>query len=94
MFSGSGLKNKVLEAFAEGLPVTNALGMQGVEGAAPGRGYLAAESARDMAAAAVRLLEDRSERRRLATSGRALIEARYSWERQVEALLALYRGAR
>ena len=31
-----------------------------------------------------------AERGRLATSGRALVEARYSWERQVEALLALY----
>ena len=91
VFSGSGLKNKVLEAFAGGLPVvTNALGVQGVEGAAPGREYLAAEGARDIAAAAARLLEDPGERGRLATSGRALVEARYSWERQVEALLALY----
>jgi polysaccharide biosynthesis protein PslH len=91
LFSGSGLKNKVLEAFAAGLPVvTNALGMQGVEGVAPGREYLAAEGARDIAAAAVRLLEDAGERTRLATPARALVEARYSWERQVEALLALY----
>jgi len=95
VFSGSGLKNKVLEAFATGLPVvTNALGMQGVEGAAPGREYLAAEGARDIAAAAARLLEDPSERRRLASSARAVVEARYSWERQVEALLALYEDAR
>jgi len=95
VFSGSGLKNKVFEAFATGLPVvTNALGMQGVEGAAPGREYLAAEGARDIAAAAARLLEDPSERRRLASSARAVVEARYSWERQVEALLALYEDAR
>jgi glycosyltransferase involved in cell wall biosynthesis len=95
VFSGSGLKNKVLEAFAGGLPVvTNALGIQGVEGAAPGREYLAAEGARDIAHAAAGLLEDPGERRRLASSGRALVEARYSWERQVEALLALYEGAR
>ena len=94
VFSGSGLKNKVFEAFATGLPVTNALGMQGVEGAAPGREYLAAEGARDLAAAAARLLEDPSERRRLASSARAVVEARYSWERQVEALLALYEDAR
>ncbi len=94
VFSGSGLKNKVLEAFAGGLPVvTNALGVQGVEGAAPGREYLAAEGARDIAAAAARLLEDPGERRRLATSGRALVEARYSWEHQVEALLALYQSS-
>jgi polysaccharide biosynthesis protein PslH len=94
LFSGSGLKNKVLEAFAGGLPVVaNALGMQGVEGAAPGREYLAAEGARDIAAATARLLEDISERRRLARSARALVEARYSWERQVEALLALYRAS-
>ena len=87
-------KNKVLEAFAGGLPVvTNALGMQGVEGAAPGREYLAAEGAREIAAAAGRLLEDPGERRRLASAGRSLVEARYSWERQVEALLALYQSS-
>jgi glycosyltransferase involved in cell wall biosynthesis len=91
-FSGSGLKNKVLEAFASGLPVVaNGLGIQGVEGAAPGREYLAAEGAREIAAAAAQLLEDVGERRRLAGSARALVEARYSWERQVQALLALYR---
>jgi glycosyltransferase involved in cell wall biosynthesis len=91
-FSGSGLKNKVLEAFATGSPVVaNALGMQGVEGARPGREYLAAEGARQIAAAAVGLLGDVGERRRLARSARALVEARYSWERQVEALLDLYR---
>jgi glycosyltransferase involved in cell wall biosynthesis len=91
VFSGSGLKNKVLEAFAAGLPVvTNALGMQGVEGTVAGREYVAAEGARDIAAAAVRLLEDPAERGRLATSGRALVEARYSWDSQVRALLALY----
>jgi glycosyltransferase involved in cell wall biosynthesis len=95
VFSGSGLKNKVLEAFAGGLPVvTNALGIQGVEGAAPGREYLAAEGARDIADAAAGLLEDPGERRRMASSGRALVEARYSWERQVEALLAVYEGFR
>jgi glycosyltransferase involved in cell wall biosynthesis len=94
VFSGSGLKNKVLEAFATGLPVvTNALGMQGVEGAAPGREYLAAEGAREIAAAATRLLEDPGERSRLASAGRSLVEARYSWERQVEALLALYQSS-
>jgi polysaccharide biosynthesis protein PslH len=94
VFSGSGLKNKVLEAFAAGLPVvTNALGMQGVEGAAPGREYLAAEGPRDIADAAAGLLDDPSERGRLASSGRALVEARYSWERQVEALLALYESS-
>ncbi len=93
-FSGSGLKNKVLEAFASGLPVVaNPLAMKGVEGAAPGREYLAAEGAGEIASTAARLLGEVGERRRVARSARALVEARYSWERQVEALLDLYRSS-
>ena len=45
MFTGSGLKNKVLEAFSSGLPVVaNRMGMDGVDGAEAGTHFLAAES--------------------------------------------------
>jgi glycosyltransferase involved in cell wall biosynthesis len=92
MFSGSGLKNKVLEAFATGLPVvTNSLGIEAIEAARPGRDHLRAEDAEGMAAAAERLLASPGERRSLAREARALVEERYSWERQVDILLGLYR---
>ena len=50
--SGSGMKNKVLEAFAAGTPVvTNRAGIDGVVGAERGVHYLAAEGADALAEA-------------------------------------------
>lgn len=93
MFTGSGLKNKVLEAFAGGLPVvSNRLGVQGVDGAEPGVQYLVGESAAELAAATSRLLDEPSLRVQLAGSARELIEDKYSWGGVVERLLSLYRG--
>jgi len=91
MFSGSGIKNKVLEAFAVGVPVvTNAVGIDGVVGARAGEHYLLAETADEIAAAAASLLADPGARRALAEAARNLIEERYTWDRQAEAMLALY----
>ena len=93
-FSGSGIKNKVLEAFSSGLPVvTNALGIAGVEGAVAGRHYLAAETAPEMAAAAACLLREPRRAAWVAQAARDLVEERYTWERQAERLLAIYAGA-
>jgi glycosyltransferase involved in cell wall biosynthesis len=92
ILSGSGIKNKVLEAFAAGTPVvTNAQGIRGIEGAVAGRHYAAGETADELAAACLRLLRDPAYRRRLADAAAALISERYSWERQVQALRDLYR---
>ena len=91
MFSGSGMKNKVLEAFCAGAPVvTNRVGIEGVAGAKAGRDHLVAEGAGPLAEACVRLLRDPAERRRLSEAAVALVEERFTWERQVDALLALY----
>lgn len=89
--SGSGIKNKVLEAFAAGTPVvTNASGIDGVVGARDGEHYLAAEGPDAMAEATARLLADPDERVRLATAARALVEREYSWDSRVRTLLELY----
>jgi glycosyltransferase involved in cell wall biosynthesis len=91
MTTGTGMKNKLLEAFSCGTPVvTNREGALGVDGAQPGRHYLLAETPAEQAAAASRLLSDAEERVRLAAAARELVERAYSWERQVQALLALY----
>jgi glycosyltransferase involved in cell wall biosynthesis len=91
MFSGSGIKNKVLEAFSVGLPVvTNATGIDGVVGARAGEHFLLAESADAIASAAARLLAEPASRSALATAARRLIVERYTWDRQAEAMLALY----
>lgn len=92
IFTGSGIKMKVLESFSAGTPVvTNARGVDGVCGAEVGMHYLAGESAVDLAAACVTLLRDPKRALALASAGRALIEARYTWAAQIERLLALYR---
>jgi glycosyltransferase involved in cell wall biosynthesis len=91
MFSGSGMKNKVLEAFCAGTPVvTNAAGIAGVTGAEAGRDHLLAEGADSLAGECVRLLRDAGERSRLAAAALALVERRFTWERQVDALMDLY----
>ncbi|HEX2085077.1 MAG TPA: glycosyltransferase family 4 protein [Solirubrobacteraceae bacterium] len=92
MFSGTGMKNKVVEAMACGTPVVaNATGMEGIEGALPGADHLRGENALEMAEACVRLLRAPDERVRLAAAGRALVEERYSWAARAAQLMALYR---
>jgi glycosyltransferase involved in cell wall biosynthesis len=90
-FSGSGIKNKILEAFCVGLPVvSNRLGVQGVDGALAGEHYLAAESDRELAAAVAEVLGDAAVGARLAAAAHGLILERYTWGRQAERLLELY----
>ena len=92
MLSGSGMKNKVLEAFSAGLPVvTNHLGIGGIDGAVPGTHFLLAEGPEETARSVGTLLGNPDERARLARAARKLVVERYSWRRQAEALLALYR---
>ena len=91
MFTGSGLKNKVLEAFSSGLPVVaNRMGMDGVDGAEAGTHFLAAESTQEFANAASSLLTDAALRTSLAAAAHELVATRYSWATQVERLLELY----
>jgi glycosyltransferase involved in cell wall biosynthesis len=86
---GSGTRLKAFEAMAMGLPVVSTtLGVEGL-GLEPGHDYAAADTAGAFADAIVRLLNDPASRQRLAESGRALLEARYSWKvigRQFEAI--------
>jgi glycosyltransferase involved in cell wall biosynthesis len=89
--SGSGIKNKVLEAFAAGTPVvTNPAGIDGVVGAEPGVHYLEADGPDALAEACAALLENADERVRLAAAARKLVEEDYSWDSRAEALLELY----
>lgn len=91
LFSGSGIKNKLLEAFSAGLPVVaNAAGTLGIEGLVPGRHCLVGESAEEIAVAAADLLCSAEERRCLARAANELVLERYSWEHQAERLRGLY----
>ena len=80
MVSGSGIKNKVMEAFAMGRPVVaTSLGVEGVA-AEPGRDLLVADEPAAFADAVVRLIADPNLAARLGAAGRHLVEERYTWE--------------
>ena len=87
--AGGGSRIKILEAFAYGVPViSTAIGAEGLA-VEDGRHLLIADSARDFAAAAQRLLGDRDLARRLAGEARALLRERYEFEqiaRRIEGL--------
>lgn len=88
MISGSGIKNKVLEAMAMACPVVaTPLAVEGLP-VRSGEHALVADTAPRFAAAVVRLLASAEERSRVGTAGRALVEERYTWD----ACAARYEG--
>src|SRR3954454_4360147 len=87
LVSGTGLKNKVLEAMAAGLAVvatTKALG-----GIGPGPGVVAADTSADLAAAAVALLRDPAGRAAAGQQARARA-GDFSWDASADRIEALW----
>ncbi len=77
--AGSGMRVKILNALAQGLPVvTTTLGYEGIA-AVPGRDLLVADTPEAFAEAVVRVLTDETLARSLATNGRRLIEQHYDY---------------
>lgn len=90
MVSGSGIKNKILEAMAMRRPVVaTGLAAEGVAGQ-PGRDLLVADGAAEFGAAVESLLADPARADSIAAAGRALVEARYTWEACAAGYAALY----
>lgn len=88
---GGGTRFKALEAMAAGLPIASTpLGMEGIA-AEDGAHYLAGESARVLAAAIVRLLEDQALRERLTAAAERLVREQYDWRVVAPRLLDVYR---
>jgi len=86
---GSGVKVKVLEAIACGVPVvTTPAGAEGIEA---GEGVIVAETDEDLAAAAAVLLSDSGERRERGDAARAAFLERYAPEPATRPLVDLYR---
>jgi polysaccharide biosynthesis protein PslH len=86
---GSGVKVKVLEAIAVGLPVvTTPLGAEGIDG---GDGIVVEEETDRLAAAAVAVLRDAGERRQRGIAARSAFERRYTPVPATEPLADLYR---
>lgn len=79
MLSGAGIKNKVLQAWAMGLPiVATPLAIGGLM-AVHGENILISNDAASFAAAVVRVLQDRELSRRLGKVGRTTVLSYYDW---------------
>jgi glycosyltransferase involved in cell wall biosynthesis len=80
MTSGTGIKNKLLEALACGVPsVATPLACQGMD-ATDGRDLLVADADGGFAEQVVRLLDDASLRGRLSAGGRSYVVEHHSWD--------------
>jgi glycosyltransferase involved in cell wall biosynthesis len=78
---GSGMKNKVLEAFGAGLAVVSTrLGIEALPESVAGVHYLQAEEASAFADAVLELLNDAARRKQLSANARQLVVSRYRWE--------------
>jgi polysaccharide biosynthesis protein PslH len=83
---GGGTRFKILEAMAmEKAVVSTTLGAEGI-GAEPNREILIADEPAAFAASVGRVLDDSGLARRLGSTSRKLVEARYSWEAVVTEL--------
>ncbi len=90
LFRGTGIRNKILEAMASGLPVVSTpLGAEGID-AAPDESILLGKDPEELAARIIRLLEDESIRVRLSRGGRGLVEQYYGWKKVGDLYESLY----
>jgi polysaccharide biosynthesis protein PslH len=90
MVSGSGIKNKILEAMAMQRPVVaTPLAAEGLA-AVRDRDFLIAGSPAEFAGAVAALLADPDRASSVAAAGRALVTERYTWEACAARYAALY----
>lgn len=87
---GGGVRLKVMEAMAAGLPVVSTtLGAAGT-GTTDGQELLVADRPSDFAGAVLRLFEDEALRGRLTEAGRKYAERHFDWRQMAPLLLAVY----
>jgi len=88
--SGSGMRVKILEAFARGIPVVSTtVGVEGIEARAEEH-LLVADGPAEFARAVLRVLNDPELGGRLARAGRELVEAKYDWRTALRAIDDVY----
>ncbi len=90
--SGSGMRVKILEAFARGIPVVStSIGVEGID-ARPGEHLLVADTPEEFAEAVVQVLREPARAARLARAARELVEGRYDWRAALHGLDEVYRS--
>lgn len=78
---GTGIKTKILEAFAMGMPViTNSVGIEGIE-AKNGIHCIISDDAETLAYSLDILIEDVEKRQKLANEAQQLAKEKYQWEK-------------
>ena len=94
MVSGTGIKNKLLEALACAAPVVcTSLACRGLT-AVPGQDLVVADDAPALAAAIADLLADRDAAARLGAAGRSYVLEGHSWDAAARSYEELYADAR
>jgi len=89
---GGGTRLKILQALAmEKAVVSTAIGCEGLN-LQPDEHLLVANEARQFADESVRLIKDRSLRRRLGENGRMFVQEKYDWDVVVDGLDRVYKS--
>jgi glycosyltransferase involved in cell wall biosynthesis len=88
--AGGGTRLKVLEALAAGVPVVATRFAVGGLGLRDGEHVLLAERPADLAAQALRVIDDDALADRLSHAGRSLVEQRFDWSRVARPLVELH----
>ncbi len=81
-----GTQNKILEAMAMGVPVVTSRAAAGGVDAEGEMHFLVADTAADLAAAVLRIVEQPAERARLARAGRERMLSHHAWPRSMQRL--------
>ncbi len=93
IFAGAGVRVKILEAFACGIPVVSTpLGSEGLD-TANGRELLLARNAREFVSATLEVFEDPERAEQMARRARQALEKRWDWEVVAPRLEECYRTA-
>lgn len=93
VLAGGGMRVRILEAFARGIPmVTTTIGLEGID-AEPGRDILVADEPESFASAVVEVLQNPTLQQRLTDCGRSLVAQRYDWQVALRQLDDVYAAA-
>lgn len=90
LFSGAGMKNKILKALSIGLPIISTKhGVEGINELVKGESYIECDTndAQLWASNITTLLENKSVRSMMSVKGKKIVMQRYSWESVVKDIL-------